>query len=87
MGASGSEVLGQIDAANEAEAQAQLRARGYSVTGLQEITTGSVQVEPDVEPQNVVSRDGSAKLVSQTQRSHRVELLWGESGTSGVRSS
>ena len=79
MDASGSEVRDQIDAANEADAQRELRARGYFVTRLQKVISGSVRNESDVERRNVVCRDDSAKLAEETSRRGRRESprwLW-----------
>ncbi len=81
MDASGSEVRDQVDAANEAAAQRELRARGYFVTRLHKVSSGSVrnESESDVERRNVVCRDDSAKLAEETSRCGRRESprwLW-----------
>ena len=80
MDASGSEVRDQIDAANEADAQRELRARGYFVTRLQQkVSSGSERNESDVERLNVMCRDDSAKLAKKTSHRGRRESprwLW-----------
>jgi len=74
MDASGSAVTGQIDAANEADAQRELRARGYFVTRLQRVGAEPVRHEAPIGETKAPSRDGTSTVAGKGQPWLRLDL-------------
>jgi hypothetical protein len=73
MTATGSEVKDRIDAANEAEARRQLRARGYFVTRLQSVST-ETENESAVGQQNAEGNDHSSTCSVEKSGGRRSRL-------------
>src|SRR5512137_1831088 len=74
MDSSGSVVTDQIAAANEADAQRQLRARGYFVTRLREVSGKPVQYEPPAEERKALSPAASSTVGRRRQPWLRLDL-------------
>jgi hypothetical protein len=74
MAASGCAVTGKFDAANEADAQRELRARGYLVTRLQEVGGEPVRDEAHIEKTKTLSRDESTTVAGKKQPWLRLDL-------------